>query len=49
MPTNVMHKIDAWWAAFTAWLLFFDADRQAEWFGIWDDSPPPPLVDFAEE
>ncbi len=24
------------------WLLFFDTEREDEWVGIWDDSPPPP-------
>lgn len=28
------------------WILFFDTDREAEWIGIWDDSPPPPMRDF---
>jgi hypothetical protein len=24
------------------WLLFFDTEREDEWVGMWDDSPPPP-------
>lgn len=28
------------------WLQFFDADREAEWIGIWDDTPPPPMPDW---
>lgn len=24
------------------WLMFFDANWQGEWIGIWDDPPPPP-------
>lgn len=27
-----------------SWILFFDTDRQADWIGIWDDTPPPPTV-----
>ncbi len=26
-----------------SWIQFFDADMAAEWIGIYDDSPPPPL------
>ena len=25
------------------WLLFHDSDCQAEWVGIWDDAPAPPI------
>lgn len=24
------------------WLLFFDTEREDEWVGMWDDTPPPP-------
>ena len=26
------------------WILFFDADLQAQWIGIWDDTPAPPML-----
>ncbi len=26
-----------------SWILFFDSDLSAEWIGIYDDSPPPPM------
>ena len=26
-----------------SWIQFFDADLAAEWVGIYDDSPPPPI------
>ena len=26
-----------------SWILFFDTDLQSEWFGIWDDTPAPPM------
>jgi hypothetical protein len=32
-----------------SWILFFDTDREAEWIGIWDDSPPPPMKDFSAD
>lgn len=28
-----------------SWILFFDTDLQAEWVGIWDDTPPPPMAE----
>lgn len=31
------------------WILFFDTDLQAEWIGVWDDTPPPPMTDFEEK
>ncbi|MGA2068724.1 MAG: hypothetical protein ABSG86_27395 [Thermoguttaceae bacterium] len=31
-----------------SWILFFDTDLQAEWIGIWDDTPPPPMVEVPE-
>jgi hypothetical protein len=30
------------------WILFFDTDLQAEWVGIWEDTPPPPVGDAEE-
>jgi hypothetical protein len=27
------------------WILFFDAEREDEWIGIWDETPPPPSWD----
>lgn len=27
-----------------SWILFFDSDVAAEWVGVYDDSPPPPLA-----
>ena len=32
-----------------SWLLFFDTDLQAEWIGIWDDAPPPPMAEIEGE
>ncbi len=29
-----------------SWILFFDSELEAEWIGIWDDSPAPPMPDF---
>jgi hypothetical protein len=29
-----------------SWIQFFDADLAAEWIGIYDDSPPPPMPEF---
>jgi hypothetical protein len=29
-----------------SWIQFFDADLEAEWVGIYDDSPPPPMRKF---
>jgi hypothetical protein len=29
-----------------SWIQFFDADLEAEWVGIYDDSPPPPMREF---
>jgi hypothetical protein len=29
-----------------SWIQFFDSDLQAEWIGIRDDSPAPPMEDF---
>lgn len=31
-----------------SWIQFFDADLAAEWIGIYDDSPPPPMPSFDE-
>lgn len=31
-----------------SWIQFFDVDLAAEWVGIYDDSPPPPMPDFEE-
>ncbi len=31
-----------------SWILFFDADLQNEWIGIWDDSPAPLLRCYEE-
>jgi hypothetical protein len=31
-----------------SWILFHDSDLVAEWVGIYDDSPPPPMPDFDE-
>lgn len=28
------------------WIQFFDAELAAEWVGVYDDTPPPPLPDF---
>jgi hypothetical protein len=25
------------------WLMYFDSDKADKWFGIWDNSPPPPM------
>jgi hypothetical protein len=30
------------------WIQFFDADLVAEWVGIYDDTPPPPMDSFDE-
>ena len=30
------------------WIQFFDADLVAEWIGIYDDTPPPPMDSFDE-
>jgi hypothetical protein len=30
------------------WIQFFDTDLQAEWIGIWDGAPPPPMPDLPE-
>jgi hypothetical protein len=27
-----------------SWILFFDSDLAAEWVGVYDDSPPPPIA-----
>ncbi|WP_406694262.1 hypothetical protein V5E97_24600 [Singulisphaera sp. Ch08] len=27
-----------------SWILFFDADLATEWVGLYDDTPPPPLL-----
>jgi hypothetical protein len=32
-----------------SWILFFDSELQAEWIGIWDDSPAPPMPNFDEK
>ncbi len=29
-----------------SWILFYDSDLAAEWIGIYDDSPPPPMKSF---
>jgi hypothetical protein len=29
-----------------SWIQFFDTDLCAEWIGVYDDSPPPPMPDF---
>ena len=29
-----------------SWIQFFDADLEAEWVGVYDDTPPPPMPDF---
>lgn len=29
-----------------SWLLFYDAEWQREWVGVWDNSPPPPLPEL---
>jgi hypothetical protein len=26
-----------------AWIQFFDSDWAAEWVGVYDDTPPPPM------
>ena len=26
------------------WLLFHDADLAAQWYGVYDDTPDPPLI-----
>lgn len=31
-----------------SWILFFDSELEAEWIGIWDDSPAPPMPNFEE-
>jgi hypothetical protein len=31
-----------------SWIQFFDSDLLAEWIGVWDDTPPPPMEDFDE-
>lgn len=31
-----------------SWIQFFDSNWCAEWVGIYDDSPPPPMPDFDE-
>jgi hypothetical protein len=31
-----------------SWIQFFDSDLAAEWIGIYDDSPPPPMPPFDE-
>jgi hypothetical protein len=31
-----------------SWILFFDTDLQAEWIGIWNDTPPPPMAEPEE-
>jgi hypothetical protein len=25
-----------------SWILFFDSDKAEQWFGAWEDTPPPP-------
>jgi len=30
------------------WILFFDADLQARWIGIWEGAPPPSMPDFED-
>lgn len=29
-----------------AWILFFDSEKEAQWIGVYDDTPAPPLPDF---
>jgi hypothetical protein len=29
-----------------SWIQFFDSDLAAEWIGVYDDSPPPPMPSF---
>lgn len=29
-----------------SWIQFFDADLEAEWVGVYDDTPPPPMPEF---
>lgn len=31
-----------------SWIQFFDSEYEAEWVGIWDDSPAPPMPNFEE-
>jgi hypothetical protein len=31
-----------------SWIQFFDSDLVAEWIGVYDNSPPPPMPDFDE-
>ena len=30
------------------WILFFDADLESQWIGIWEGAPPPPMPDFED-
>ena len=32
-----------------SWLLFFDTELEAEWIGLWFDSPAPPMPDWESE
>jgi len=30
------------------WILFFDADLQSRWIGIWEGAPPPPMPNLED-
>jgi hypothetical protein len=41
---QIRHALQAGQVPNRSWIQFFDSDLAAEWVGVYDDSPPPPMA-----
>jgi hypothetical protein len=41
---RIRHALQAGNVRRRSWIQFFDSDLAAEWVGVYDDSPPPPMA-----